>query len=73
MRTSLRSSKAHTEIHKPVCKQSASDWYMIHVQKEANQMHCLQTGLWLWLWINFELHNEVQNDVCNIEENVIWN
>jgi hypothetical protein len=55
--SSLRSSEVHIGIHKPICKQSP--WLVPEV-KEANQMRCLQIGLWISLG-TFELRNELAN------------
>jgi hypothetical protein len=54
---SLQSSKVRSEILKPVCKQSL--WLV--AEQKANQMHCLQPGLWIWSIWTCGLRNEVRN------------
>ena len=54
---SLRSSKVHFRIPKPVCKLSI---WLASLSSGANQSLCLQTGLRILKW-TFELRNEVRN------------
>ena len=45
--TSLRSSKVHNEIHKPVCKLRI---WLASFNSGTNQGLCLQIGLWIPIW-----------------------
>ena len=60
---SLRISKVHFRIHKPVCKQKL---WLVPELNEANQMLSLQTGLRILKW-TFELTNQFQNIAKNLE------
>ena len=55
--SSLQNLEVHIRIHKPICKQSP--WLVTEVE-EANQMHSLQTGMWISSW-TFELRNKLAN------------
>ena len=57
--SSLRSSKVHNEIHKPVCK--LRNW-LASLTSGTNQGLCSQIGLWIPIW-TCELRNEVRT-IC---------
>ena len=70
--SSLRSSKVHFRIHKPVCKQRL---WLAPELNEANQMLSLQTGLRILKW-TFELRNELPNFATKfgiLQWKVTWN
>ena len=70
--SSLRSSKVHFRIRKPVCKLSI---WLASLSSGANHSLCLQTGLWILKW-TFELRNELPNFTTKfgtLQWKVIWN
>ena len=70
--SSLRSSKVHFRIRKPVCKQRL---WLVPELSEANQMLSLQTGLRILKW-TFELRNEFPNFATKfgmLQWKVTWN
>ena len=70
--SSLRSSKVHFRIRKPVCKLSI---WLASLSSGANHSLCLQTGLWILKW-TFELRNEIPNFTTKfgtLQWKVIWN
>lgn len=56
-RYSLRSSKVHFRIRKPVCKLRT---WLASLSSGANQSLCLQTGLQILKW-TFEICNKIRN------------
>ena len=69
---SLRSSKVHFRIRKPVCKLSI---WLASMSSGTNHSLCLRTGLWILKW-TFELRNEFPKFATKfgiLQWKVTWN